>query len=66
MGLDATNTVFVVSDKVILKPSPSATETRNFACSKFKYDTFQKRIIKALISLRGCASWSVPCCSQTP
>ena len=42
MGRNATNSVFSVSDKVRLKSVSSATETRNFACSKFIYNTFYK------------------------
>ena len=33
---------------------------RKFGCSKLRYDTFGKRITKALISLHGCADWSAP------
>ena len=39
MGLSKTKPVFGVSEKARLKPLSSATE--NFACTKFRYDTFQ-------------------------
>ena len=35
-------------------------ENWNFTFSRFALDIFKKRITKALISLRGCAGWSVP------
>ena len=46
MGLNRTKPVFGVSDKARRKPVSSATETslkiENFACSKYRYDTFQQ------------------------
>ena len=42
MGLDVRKSVFNVSDQERLKQVCSATETRNFACSKSSYFSFQK------------------------
>ena len=46
MGLNRTKPVFGVSDKARRKPVSSATETslkiEIFACSKYRYDTFQQ------------------------
>ena len=72
MGLDAKKAVFGVSrDKARLKQVSSATETSQkteiLLVATLDNNTFQKKgITKALVSLRGCAGWSVPCCSQTP
>ena len=43
MGRVARKPVFGISDQVIPKPACSATETykKKFACSKFRYETFQ-------------------------
>ena len=64
MGCDVTKPVFGVSDKARLKPISSATETS----LKIKFSLVacldvilsKMGITKALISLRGCAGWSVP------
>ena len=55
---------FVIFDKASFKPVSSATET----CHKIEISPVpslhiiisKKQITKALISLRGCASWSAP------
>ena len=62
IGIDATKSVFGVSDKARLKPVSAAAETS----SKFKISLVanldmilsKKRITKALISLREGAGWS--------
>ena len=43
MGLDVTKPVFGVSTK---RDSNQSPQLRNFACSKFRFDTFQKAINK--------------------
>ena len=63
MGLVTRKPVFGVSAKAYFKPVSSATET---SCSKFTYNTFQRRITKVLIRLRGCAGWSAPVLFATP
>ena len=70
MGLVARKPVFGVSDKARLKPDSSATETsKNIAISlETSLDMIlsNKRIIKALMSLRGCAGWSMPVLFANP
>ena len=62
MGLATTKPVFVVSNKVSLKPVYSATansykiEMSLVAC--LDMILYKTRITKALVSLRGCAGWS--------
>ena len=66
MGPNATKPVFSISNKARFKPVSSATETetsRNIenspVASLHIMILSKKRITKALIRLRGCASWSV-------
>ena len=70
MGLAATKPVLGVSDKVRFKPVFSATETSQkieiSLVASLDIILSNKRIIKALISLRGCASWSAPLLFANP
>ena len=64
MGLDARNPVFGVSEKVRFKPVFSATEKskkdETLVVARLDMILSNKRITKALISLRRWAGWSVP------
>ena len=70
MGLVMRKPVFGVSNKASLKPFYSATET----CQKIENSPVlslhmilsEKRITKALISLRGSAGWSAPLLFANP
>ena len=68
--LDGTKPVFGVSNKSILKPVSSATETSQKigilleAC--LDMILFKTRITKELISLRGWAGWSAPLLLANP
>ena len=70
MGLDETKSVFGVSDKMIFKPACSAIETsykiENLLVASLDMILSNKPIIKALISLHGCAGWSGPVLFTNP
>ena len=52
MGQDVTNPVFGDSDRMRFKPACYAKETSlKFACSKSRYDTFQKAKKKKHLAL---------------
>ena len=64
MGLVSRKPVFGVSDKASFKLVSSATETSQkieiSLVASLDMILLDKRITKALISLRGCAGWSAP------
>ena len=64
MGLDARKPVFWVPDQAGLTPVSSITRTsqKNEVSHVASLDMIltNKRTTKVLISLRGCAGWSVP------
>ena len=70
MGLVATKPIIGVSDKVKFKPVFSAAETSEkieiSPVSSLDMILSNKRITKALTSLRACASWSVPLLFANP
>ena len=70
MGRDTTKPVFGVSDKARFKAVSSATETslKNEILLVASLDMilYKKRITKAMISLSGCADWSVPLLLANP
>ena len=70
MGLDATKPVFRVSDKASFKTVSSATETSSKTeispVASLHMILSKKRVIKALIRLRGCAGWSAPVLFANP
>ena len=64
IGPRATKPVFGISNKVRLKPVSSATETSYTIeispVASLDMIHSKTRILKALISLRGCAGWTAP------
>ena len=70
MGFDVTSPVFRVSNKGILKPVSSSTETSKkvdiWFVTSLDMILYKKWITKALISLYGCESWSVPLLFTNP
>ena len=60
MGLVARKPVFRVSDKARLKPASSATGTEVLLVASLDMIDSNKRITKALITLRVWAGWSEP------
>ena len=64
LGIDRTNPVLGVSDKVRFKLACSATETRwkieLSLVARLDMTLSNKQITKALIRLCGCAGWSAP------
>ena len=64
MGRDVTKPVFGVSGKSSFKPFYSATEIslkiEISPVTRLRMILSDKRITKALISLRGCVGWSAP------
>ena len=70
MGLDATKPVFGVSEKLRLKPVSSATENsyklKIALVASLDMILSNKRITKALISLREWSGWSEPLLFTNP
>ena len=70
MGPDVTKHVFGVSDKMILKPVSSATETslkiEILPVASLDMILFNKQITKVLIRLRAWAGWSTPLLFANP
>ena len=66
MGLVATKPVFGISDKGRLKPVSSATDIEILLEASLDMILSSMRLTNALISLRGCAGWSVPLLCATP
>ena len=64
MGLNGTKLVLWVSDKARIKPVSQDTQSSKkieiSLVASLDIKLSEKRITKVLISLRGCADWSVP------
>ena len=70
LGLDATEPVFGVSDKVRHRPVFAATETSKkikiLLVASLYNILYNKRITKSLSRLLGCAGWSAPLLFANP